>query len=89
MIIFPVEIKYARLSQELIFYKVANMPPLTPIYFGAPQNKFGYSMIRKLNELLEQTNATEIFASYYTHWLDKELIEEYFKLCREHNPGEN
>ncbi|NDV23903.1 transporter substrate-binding domain-containing protein [Desulfovibrio sp. JC022] len=86
---FPVEIKYARLNKELVFCKVADMPPITPVYFGAPQNKFGYSMVRKINKLLEQTNATDIFASYYTYWLDEELIEEYYKLRREYKFSTN
>lgn len=82
---FPVEIKYAGLNKDLIFYRVAGMPPLSPVYFGAPQNKFGYSMVRQLNEMLEQTNATSTFASYYAYWLDQELVGEYYKLCSEYD----
>ncbi|WP_421899129.1 transporter substrate-binding domain-containing protein [Maridesulfovibrio sp.] len=82
---FPVEIKYAGLNKDLIFYRVSGMPPLSPVYFGAPQNKFGYSMVRRLNRMLKETNATNIFATYYTYWLDEELIDDYYKLCREYN----
>ena len=84
---FPVEIKYAGLEQELTFMPVSGMPAYIPVFFGAPKNPWGKSIINKLNMVLSKQGILDLFASYYRCWLEDNTIQHYEHLRNSYYRG--
>jgi len=81
---YPVEIKYAGYADSMISLRVSGAPTCLASYLGAPKNRWGRDLMKKINTIIADQSSLKTYIKYYEYWLDEGDRRHYQKIKNGH-----
>jgi len=76
---YGIEVKYAKLENELEILRISGMPQCLPSHIGITKNPWGQALMEKIDAIMEDSSIMQKFKNDYVYWLDDAEKAQYEK----------